>query len=219
MSTQPQPRWQRVVHVVVTGVGAVVLALACFLVLPLLQAITQTEKADLDLRPASLAELPPPPPPIEEEEEQEEEQEEEPPQLDEQAPPLDLSQLELALNPGFGMGDVAGDFAINIQGLAGKDGGGVDDLFDLSDLDQKPRPVYQQQPRVTAAMRKRMPCTVYVLFTVNENGRVENPSVQSSDDPLFEGPALAAIKQWKFEPGKRRGQPVSFRMRQPMTFK
>ena len=35
---------------------------------------------------------------------------------------------------------------------------------------------------------------------------------------LREKPALAAIKQWKFEPGKRSGQPVRFRMRVPITF-
>ena len=30
--------------------------------------------------------------------------------------------------------------------------------------------------------------------------------------------ALKAVKQWKFEPGKRKGKPVQFRMRVPITF-
>jgi protein TonB len=42
--------------------------------------------------------------------------------------------------------------------------------------------------------------------------------VQSSSDPVFEAPSLAAVKQWKFEPGKRNGKPVRFRMRVPITF-
>jgi len=42
--------------------------------------------------------------------------------------------------------------------------------------------------------------------------------VQSSPDPVFERPALTAVKQWKFEPGKRGGQAVRFRMRVPITF-
>jgi protein TonB len=42
--------------------------------------------------------------------------------------------------------------------------------------------------------------------------------VQSSDDPIFERPALAAIKQWRFEPARRKGEPVSFRLRQKITF-
>jgi protein TonB len=72
---------------------------------------------------------------------------------------------------------------------------------------------------LTAALRKRLPATVNVLFVVDEGGRVENPIVQNSSDPQFEAAALAAIRQWKFEPGKRGGKPVRFRMRQPFTFK
>ena len=33
-----------------------------------------------------------------------------------------------------------------------------------------------------------------------------------------ERPALAAVKKWKFEPGKKGGEPVRFRMRVPITF-
>jgi protein TonB len=29
---------------------------------------------------------------------------------------------------------------------------------------------------------------------------------------------MKAVKQWKFEPGKRKGQAVRFRMRVPITF-
>jgi len=43
--------------------------------------------------------------------------------------------------------------------------------------------------------------------------------VQQSPDPVFDRAALDAIKKWKFEPGKRNGKPVRFRMRQPITFK
>jgi protein TonB len=59
---------------------------------------------------------------------------------------------------------------------------------------------------------------VYVLFVVDQRGRVESPMVQSSTDPKFEAAAVAAVKQWKFEPGKRNGQAVKFRMRVPITF-
>ncbi|MEZ6037090.1 MAG: energy transducer TonB [Planctomycetota bacterium] len=208
----------RVMRAIVATIGAFAGALLCFLVLPLLQEITMQERADLELRSADTAELPPPPPPPEEEKQEEEPEDEPPPQMAEEAPPLDLSQLELALSPSFGAGDFAGDFAVRLQGLGGE-GNGVDGLFDLSDLDQKPRPIYQHPPQITPAMKKRMPGTVYVLFTVDESGVVRDPTVQSSDDPVFDQAALTAIRQWKFEPGKRRGEAVSFRMRQPMTFK
>ena len=59
---------------------------------------------------------------------------------------------------------------------------------------------------------------VYVLFVVSERGKVENPRVWQSTDPALERPALAAVKKWRFEPGKRNGKPVRFRMRCPITF-
>ena len=207
----------KTVYGFVVVAGGAFLALLCFLVLPLLQAITQREKADLDLRPASVAELPPPPE-LEEPPEQKKKSEDPPPELNDNAPPPDVSDLELLLNPA-GLGVGSGDIAINIEGLLGGASGGVDNLFDMSSVDQKPRPVYRQQPRVTAQMRKRMPCTVFILCTVTADGRVENPIVQTSDDQLFDGPALAAIAKWKFEPARRGGEAVSRRIRQKMTFK
>jgi protein TonB len=109
---------------------------------------------------------------------------------------------------------------VKIAGVGGAGGGdkGVDELFSLADLDQKPRPVFQQQPTLTALLKKKLPANVVVVFTVDQQGRVENPVVQSASDPAFEQPVLAAIKQWKFEPGKRSGKAVRFRMRQPFSF-
>ena len=215
--------WSRFWRGAVVTLGAVLLMLACFLLLPVLQAISATPVGDLEVRSVDTAALPPPPPPVDEPKEEEKPPEEpKPPDLTEEAKPLDLSSLELALNPGLGGGDMAGDYTIRIQGLGGGgsgDGKSTEELFSLADLDQKPRPVYQQQPQLTAPLRKKMPATVNVVFVVDESGRVENPIVQSSSDPAFEAVALTAIKQWKFEPGKRAGKPVRFRMRQPMTFK
>jgi protein TonB len=72
---------------------------------------------------------------------------------------------------------------------------------------------------MTPAIRRKAPGTVYIVFLVDEEGRVQNPVVQQSPDPVFDRAALDAIKKWKFEPGKRNGKPVRFRMRQPITFK
>lgn len=219
-STEPT-RLGRIVH----GLGAVgsgvTLALACFLVLPLLEAISATAPADLVVSSMDTAAMPPPPPPPEPEQEEEKPQDEPPPPpaLSDEAPPLDLAQLELALNPGMGGMDGAGDFAVKIAAVGGGGGDkGVDELFSLADLDQKPRPVFQQQPTLSALLKKKLPANVVVIFTVDQQGRVENPVVQSASDPAFEAPVMAAIKQWKFEPGKRGGKPVRFRMRQPFSF-
>jgi len=199
----------------VVGFGAGGLTLACFLVLPLIQAIGKPPRADLALQSVETANVPPPPPVQEEPEE--EEPEEQPPELEEPAQPLDLSQLELVLNPAFGSGLTGGNFAIKLDtglGAAGQ----LDELFSMSELDQKPRTIYKPLPSHTPKTRKKAPGTVSVIFVVDENGRVQNPVVQKSSDPVFERPALAAVKQWRFEPGKRKGQTVRFRMRVPITF-
>lgn len=222
MEATPQPSVAaRIVRALVVVSGGFGLALLCFVILPLLQAISATDPPDLQLTSVDTAALPPPPPPPQPEEEAEPEKAEEPkpPELAEAAAPLDLAQLELALNPGVGGGEgVAGDFAIKIVGAGGGGDKGVDELFSLADLDQKPRPVFQQQPTLGAALKKKLPANVVVVFTVDQQGRVESPIVQSASDPAFEAPVLAAIRQWKFEPGKRGGKPVRFRMRQPFSF-
>jgi periplasmic protein TonB len=212
-----------IVHGVCVAVGGFGMALFLFLLLPFVQAITEPPTRDLELRSVDTADVPPPPPPIEEEEEQKPDKPEEakPPELTESAPPLDLSQLELALNPGMGGGDgMAGDFAVKLPTAASSKSGeaATDELFSLSDLDQKPRVIYQPGPVLDAELRKKAPGTVHILFVVGIDGRVEEPRVQKSTDPIFDRPALAAVKQWKFEPGKRKGAAVRFRMRVPITF-
>lgn len=205
-----------------TAVSAIVLALAFFLVLPLMQSIHQPPVDDLIVQGIDTAAAPPPPPPPPEEEPEEEEQEEEPPppELEAEAVPLDLSQLELALNPPMGDGWLGGDFQVKLgaSALGGESSEEVDALFSIADLDQKPRVVYQPGPVLSADVRRKAPGTVYVLFVVDQDGRVAEPLVQKSTDPAFERPALSAVKQWKFEPGKRNGQAVRFRMRVPITF-
>jgi protein TonB len=216
------PLWfiRQLFYRILTVIGAFTLTLAAFLVLPLMQTINKPLNADMIVHDVGTANVPPPPPPPEEPQEQEEQPEEAPPELDaEEAPPLDLSQLEMALNPGgFGDGVLEGDFAVKLSTVTSGGSDDVDALFSLSDLDQKPRVIYQPSPTLTRDVRKKTPGTVYILFIVNQQGRVESPTVQKSTDPVFERPALNAVKQWKFEPGKRNGKAVRFRMRVPISF-
>ena len=199
-------------------IGTSVLTLVFFLVLPLIQAITAQPDADVMVRSVDTGALPPPPPPPEEPPPEEEEEEPEPPpDLMEEAPPLDLSQLEIALEPGVGGGLMAGDFAMDL-GTVMAASENVDALFSMADLDQRPRVIYQPGPQLTAGLRKRGGGTVYVLFIVDQGGRVQNPIVQSTPDPAYERPATDTVKKWRFEPGKRNGEPVRFRMRVPITF-
>jgi protein TonB len=211
---------RRVLERVAVAAFASGVTLSIFLVLPILQAISANRDADLEVQGLNMAELPPPPPPPPEEEKPDDEKPPEPsPELTENAPPLDLSQLELALNPTVGEG-LFGDFTVKlVNQLVDGNGSGLDEIFSLSDLDQKPRPIFQRPPSYPQELRKqKRQGTVYVLFTVDRQGRVTDAKVDKSTDPAFEQPALEAVKQWKFEPGTRKGEPVQFRMRIPITF-
>lgn len=206
-------------HRIIVACGAVVLTLAFFLVLPLMQTLNQKDPNDVLVRTMDVQLEPPPPPPPEPEEEEEPEPEpEEPPDLEEPPQQLTLDQLALALNPGgISDGMFAGDFAMDLRTVvsSNKEDGG---LIEFTDLDQQPRVVYQAAPDITSAMRRQVPATVHVIFIVDQEGRVENPMVQKSTNSNFNKAALNAIKQWKFEPGQRNGEPVRFRMRVPITF-
>jgi protein TonB len=200
---------------------AALMTLAVFLVLPLMQTIAAMSDADSLVRSVSTVHTPPPPPPPAEEQPEPEKQEEPPPpELTEEAPPLDLAQLELALNPS--LGDAAfGEISIELsQQLANEGGEAIDRVFSLQDLDQRPRPIFQRSPTYPSELyRARREATVYVVFQVDPQGRVLEPTVQKSTDPAFEAAALEAVKQWRFEPGTRNGKAVSFKMRQPITFR
>ncbi len=208
----------RIIHNVLVVLGAFVFTTVFFFVLPLIQAIADGPVADTVIREIESGKLPPPPPTVEEEPEPEPEEEEKPPELIEDIQPLDLAQLELALGPqAMGSGILSGDFGLNLKTVAAqtKD---VDALFSLADLDQKPRPLYQPAPTMTGKIRKNAPGTVYVLFVVDPRGRVQDAKIQRSTNPVFNRSALIAVKKWKFEPGKRKGKAVRFRMRVPITF-
>jgi protein TonB len=204
-------------HHLMVVLGSIGLTLLLFLVLPLMQAIHPPPSTDLLVRAADTASLEPPPPLEEPEPEKEQEQETPPPQMDAQAQPLDLSQLELALGGGVGDGWGTADFRVDLA-AALPDAEQGQELFSLADLDQKPRVLHQPGPMLDPEARKAGGGTVYVLFVVDPSGRVESPLVQKTLHPALDKAALSAVKQWKFEPGRRNGQAVRFRMRVPITF-
>ena len=193
---------------------AVVMTVVLFMVLPLIQVLAGSSDRTTDLQEWDPVAPPPPPPPPEE---NEPEPEPETPEFEE-APPLpDLNALSAALDPGAGLGGWGSvDMGASLSSLTGGDGAGG--FFNLDQLDQQPRCTHQPPPTLTAKLRKRGPGTVRVIFIVNERGRVENPLVQSTSDPIFNKPALEAVKKWKFDPGMRGGEPVSTRMRVPISF-
>lgn len=202
-----------------TAFWAVVMSAAVFLVLPLLQVIGGGGGKDDLLRLVDVAQLPPPVAPPEPPPEEKEEEPEPPP---DQPPPLDLSQLELALNPGAVGGEGSGMMADLTREAFNRASQGmdVDEVFSASDLDQPPKVVNQVKPNYPPELRKQeITGRVLVAFTVLADGRVTNVRVEQSTNPAFDPAALAAVRQWRFEPGQKGGKAVSFRMRIPISFK
>lgn len=142
----------------------------------------------------------------------------EPPPIDRPAPfvvPVEQSRINVAhlhvdkipMTPGVpgGPGD-----------RPGFDG---DKILSRGELDNTPR------ARVTAApaypfeaRRNGLAGEVVVEFVVDEAGNVHAPTVARSSDRVFEEAALRAVARWKFEPGKRDGRAVRFRMALPIQF-
>jgi periplasmic protein TonB len=69
-----------------------------------------------------------------------------------------------------------------------------------------------------AAKQAGLEGRVMVEFSVDETGRVFNPSVVNATDRVFEESTVRAVSKWRFEPGKRDGRPVRFRMAVPVLF-
>jgi protein TonB len=134
-----------------------------------------------------------------------------------------LSAIEAALSGQAGSGDFAESLSfssggrIGGVGKAGNTDKTLDDAFNLSEIDQKPRPIFQSAPVYPSGMRS-VEGVVSILFVVDRTGKVINPKIEKSTHREFEKPAIDAIKQWKFEPAFKAGQRVPCKMRVPIRF-
>lgn len=82
-----------------------------------------------------------------------------------------------------------------------------------------PKVTRQQRPIYPFAMRASgMRGEVVVDFIVDIEGRVRNPFVVRSLNPSFDDPAIDAVRQWKFEPGRVAGRPEPTHMQVPIIF-
>lgn len=92
-------------------------------------------------------------------------------------------------------------------------------VFHPGQLDRAPRAEFRLAPQYPAQLRAQgIAGEVMIDFLVDENGRVSDIHVLSSTNSAFEAPTLKAVAKWRFEPGRRNGQPVRFRMAIPLRF-
>ena len=57
-----------------------------------------------------------------------------------------------------------------------------------------------------------------VTFLVDEEGRPEQVQCSEATDKAFAKAAVACVKQWRYQPAQRDGQPVRVRLEQTITF-
>jgi periplasmic protein TonB len=84
-----------------------------------------------------------------------------------------------------------------------------------------PRVVKSVPPRYTPeAMKARIEGVVALGAVVQEDGAVGNITVVRSLDSMYglDEQAIAALKQWKFEPGTKQGKPVAVRVNVELSF-
>ncbi len=98
-------------------------------------------------------------------------------------------------------------------------GKGIDNLFNVGDLDQKPVLRVSVNPTYPYEMsRAGITGEVMVEFIINTNGDVTQAQVVRSSHREFEAPAVQAVLKWKFKPGRKGGRTVNVRAAQPIEF-
>jgi periplasmic protein TonB len=212
---QPETRPLPILRVLLYGLG---FSLATFLMLPITQWLQPSPPDKQKLRQFNIAPPPPPPPPDIEEPPPEEVKQDPPPPLQEPPPPMNLSQLNMALNPGFGDA-VSG--ALGIGGFAVQPDAVADmKLFEVEELDEMPRPVYQVRMEVPNRFRQeRVSGLVKFEIRIDEQGQTHVLKVVESSNPELIPPAREAVRQWRWTPPTKGGEAVSARYVLPIGFK
>lgn len=187
---------------------------AVLLALPISQLITEFTSGDrtnvdiVEYKPPPVMEQPPPP---EEDEEQEEIEE-----IEQNREPPTLEQLELSMNADLS-GFTSSDFTVPTINVGSQL---QDIIYELEDLTRAPRPISQRAPTYPPELRRAgISGTVVLMFIVRSDGSTSNITVERSDNPAFEEPAIRAVRKWRFEPGEKDGKAVNTRVRIPIPFK
>lgn len=101
----------------------------------------------------------------------------------------------------------------------GSVGGGLKNIFNLADLDQRPQARVRTMPSYPPDMRRSgLKGQVVVGFIVDTRGEVLDPYIVRSSHPGFEQAAIDTVLKWKFTPGRKGGAAVNTKVQQPIEF-
>ncbi len=82
-----------------------------------------------------------------------------------------------------------------------------------------PRPITSSDPDYKALPKKHHEGTVVLSVVVDVDGLPKNVKVTRSLDPELDQKAVDAVKQWRFKPAKKKGQPVPVEINIEVNFK
>jgi len=88
-----------------------------------------------------------------------------------------------------------------------------------AEYDVRPTPVKTPPPDYpTNLKRDGVSGVVALKVVIDESGAVVECSVSKSSNPGFEQPAVNAVKNWKFKPAQKAGNPVKIQLVIPIKF-
>lgn len=88
------------------------------------------------------------------------------------------------------------------------------DATTLSELTKQVVPNYPVQMR-----QAHLTGEAQIAFLIDEKGRTEQVQVLSASDASFGDAAVAAVKKWRFKPGKKDGKTVKIATAMPVSFR
>lgn len=95
------------------------------------------------------------------------------------------------------------------------------DINALSERDtyEAPKLIKSKYPKYPSQARQLKGGRVSVAISIDKNGVVELAKIISSTDPIFEKPAVDAVRKWRFLPAKINGKEARVSLTVPFRFK
>lgn len=92
-------------------------------------------------------------------------------------------------------------------------------IYDVRELEVKPWGGMQTAPELPSELAtRRQRVVVVVEVVVTKEGKTRDLVIRESNDPRYNEPVLAAIRQWTFNPGKKGGEPAACKVYVPLAF-
>jgi periplasmic protein TonB len=92
-------------------------------------------------------------------------------------------------------------------------------VFDVANLDQRPEPRFQPNPKYPMSLKRAgITGSVVVRFIVDTAGDVRDATAIRSTHREFETPAIEVVMKSKFRPGKKGNAVVNSRLEQEIEF-